>query len=248
MARKKIAAANWKMYKTPQEAEAYFEEWEAPESKAEVVFFPSTILLDTVSMEISGGNVHFGAQNIHFEKEGAFTGETSPETVKSMGAQYALIGHSERRTLFGETNEITAKKVQAAQAAGLTPMLCIGETLAEREAGKTLDVVKKQLNEGLSTLDAKKPFVLAYEPVWAIGTGKVATPLEAEEVHAQIRAHLAEVLSKAISDTTPILYGGSVKPNNADELSQRPNIDGFLVGGASLKPEEFMQITDSLQA
>jgi triosephosphate isomerase (TIM) len=246
MARKKIAAANWKMFKTPQEAEVYFEDWQAPESETEVVFFPSTILLDTVSMNLKGDNVQFGAQNIHFENEGAFTGETSPATLKSMGAQYALIGHSERRTLFGETNELVAKKVKAAQANGLTPMICIGETLAERESGQTVEVVKKQLNEGLVHLDAKKPFVLAYEPVWAIGTGKVATPDQAEEVHGQIRAHLAEILSPAVGEKTSILYGGSVKPDNAKELAQKANIDGFLVGGASLKPVDFGLIAEKL--
>lgn len=272
--RTKIAAGNWKMFKTTREARDFFKEWETLVAQAAVkegaalakksdeavttkpqtktVFFPSTILLGTVAETTADLNIEFGPQNIAWQKEGAFTGETSAVTAKEMGATYALIGHSERRSLFHETDEVIAKKVAFADSVGLIPMLCIGETLAERESGHTERVVSTQLRLGLSQLPAttaangRAPFVIAYEPVWAIGTGKVATPEQAEDVHTFLRSELKELRGAAVADIVPILYGGSVKPDNAVVLSQRKNIDGFLVGGASLKPSDFLAISSAL--
>lgn len=249
MKRTKIAAANWKMYKTPQEAEDYFEKWVAPKGAGdglEVVFFPSTILLDCVSMHIKGDGVEFGAQNIHFEKEGAYTGETSALPLLALGAKYALVGHSERRTLFGETDMAVAKKVRMAQTVGLVPMLCIGETLEERQAGQTMAVLERQILAALGERVEGADLVIAYEPVWAIGTGQVATLEQVSEVHSSLRKFLLEKFPTGWASAVSILYGGSVKAANAKELAELDSVDGFLVGGASLKPDEFMQITSTL--
>jgi triosephosphate isomerase len=180
------------------------------------------------------------------EKEGAYTGENSPYVAEVMGATYALVGHSERRQIFGEQNSLICRKVAFASESRLTPMLCVGETLAEREANQTNKVISEQLELGLSELPKGRQFIVAYEPVWAIGTGKVATPEQAEEAHAFLRLELKRLRGAEVANTTAILYGGSVKGENAPTLISQPNIDGFLVGGASLKPAEFASIVKSL--
>jgi triosephosphate isomerase len=190
-----------------------------------------------------------GAQNMYFEKEGAFTGEISPVQLIDAGAKFVIIGHSERRHIFGEKDELINKKVKAALSYGLTPILCVGELLEEREAGKTMDVNKKQIVEGfkgLSEEEASK-VIIAYEPVWAIGTGKTATPEDADEVHSFIRKVLEELYSKNLAESIRILYGGSVKPENVDGLMAKENIDGVLVGGASLKVDSFTRIVKFIQ-
>jgi triosephosphate isomerase len=247
MSRKALIAANWKMYKTPAEAKAFVEAFlplVAGHTRDEIALFPSPVLLPTVIAAAKGSNVVVGAQNIHFAPEGAFTGETSIGQLKAVGGTHTLIGHSERRQYFAETDEIVNKKLHAALENGLVPVVCVGEVLAEREAGKTADVLKKQIDGALVgiTAEAAKPIVIAYEPVWAIGTGKTATPEMAEEAHKIIRAEVAKLLGAEIAANVRILYGGSVKPANAKELIGQEDIDGALVGGASLKPDSFMGI------
>jgi triosephosphate isomerase len=246
------------MYKTPEQSAQYFRDWPAATSsdlKCELVLFVPAYNLVAVSQAISdlqkitrADNFFFGSQNHHAAREGAYTGESSPYVVKELGARYALVGHSERRTLFHESDDNTADKVVAALDAGLIPMLCVGETLLERQANKTQEVVARQLQAGLSKLKtvASTPVVIAYEPVWAIGTGQVATPEQAEEVHTFIRQQLAKMVSADFSKEISILYGGSVKPDNAAGLAAKSNIDGFLVGGASLKATDFSNIARSL--
>ncbi|HEY8271034.1 MAG TPA: triose-phosphate isomerase [Pseudobdellovibrionaceae bacterium] len=247
----KIFAANWKLFKSPKETREFFSLWgEAAQaslggSKNEVVFFPSAISLEAAGSAIEGlktkyklsYNLRFGVQNAYFQAQGAFTGENSAAVVKELGGKYVLIGHSERRQLFAEKNELLADKVSFTQGLGLIPMLCIGETLQERDSEKTYDVLKAQLSEGLSKADQAKSLVIAYEPVWAIGTGKVATPEQVQETHKDV----FEIL-KVLGFTAPILYGGSVKPDNAAGLIQLPYVDGFLVGGASLEVASFQKI------
>jgi triosephosphate isomerase (TIM) len=241
-----FTAANWKMNKTPEEGVQFLKEFLPLVSKSphkEIALFPSTLSLWLIAQELKSSWIKWGAQNCHFEKQGAFTGETSPLALAKMGAHLVLVGHSERRTLFGEKDELLAKKVKAAQSEGLTPMLCVGETLAQREAGQTDEVIQAQLSKGLELADLSAPFVLAYEPVWAIGTGKVASPEQAEEAHRVLRARLTQMNPEAASRTS-ILYGGSVTPQNARELAALPNVDGFLVGGASLNPQSFAAIAN----
>jgi triosephosphate isomerase (TIM) len=247
MSRKALIAANWKMYKTPAEAKAFVEAFlplVAGHSRDEIALFPSPVLLPTVIAAAKDSNVVIGAQNIHFAAEGAYTGETSIAQLKAVGGTHTLIGHSERRQYFAETDEIVNKKLHAALDNGLVPVVCVGEQLADREAGKTADVLKKQIDGALAgiTAEAAKPIVIAYEPVWAIGTGKTATPEIAEETHKIIRAEVAKLLGAAVAANIRILYGGSVKPANAKELLGQEDIDGALVGGASLKPDSFSQI------
>lgn len=240
----KIFAANWKLFKTPKETREFFAQWgEAFQGsgKNEVVFFPSAISLEAAGTSIqklnAKYNLNFGVQNAYSQASGAFTGENSAVVAKELGAKYVLIGHSERRQLFGEKNELLADKVAFTQGLGLVPMLCIGETLQEREANQTKDVLKTQLTQGLAKADKSKTMVIAYEPVWAIGTGKVATPEQVQETHKDV----FEIL-KSLGFTAPILYGGSVKPDNAAGLAQIPHVDGFLVGGASLEVASFQKI------
>lgn len=240
----KIFAANWKLFKTPKETREFFAQWgEAFQGsgKNEVVFFPSAISLEAASVSIqklnAKGNLSFGIQNAYSQASGAFTGENSAMVAKELGAKYVLIGHSERRQLFGEKNDLLADKVAFAQSLGLVPMLCIGETLQEREANQTKDILKLQLTQGLAKADKSKPVVIAYEPVWAIGTGKVATPEQVQETHEDV----FEIL-KSLGFPAPILYGGSVKPDNAAGLVRIPHVDGFLVGGASLEVTSFQKI------
>lgn len=242
----KIFAANWKLYKTPTETRDFFSQFLEPSSKilnsnpgTEVLFFPPAVNLEAAVQSVKGFKVQIGAQNSYFESEGAFTGETSAQTVKSIGGTWILLGHSERRKLFSEADELIAKKFAHVQKLGLKPMLCIGETLEERESGKTKAVIQKQLSLGLSLADAKLSFAIAYEPVWAIGTGKVASLEQVEEAHAEVRTELS---AKGFSAKTPILYGGSVKPDNAKALINVKNVNGFLVGGASLDAKSFLEI------
>jgi triosephosphate isomerase len=247
MARKALIAANWKMYKTPAEAKAFVEAFlplVKGHTRDEIALFPSPVLLPTVIEAAKGSNVAVGAQNIHFAAEGAYTGETSIGQLKAVGGTHTLIGHSERRQYFAETDEVVNKKLKAALAAGLIPVVCIGEVLADRESGKTADVLKGQIEGAFAGITAAeaKPIVIAYEPVWAIGTGKTATPEMAEDTHKVIRAEVAKLLGAEIAANVRILYGGSVKPANANSLLTQPDIDGALVGGASLKADSFSQI------
>lgn len=256
--RKKIAAANWKMHKDPLQAQTFFKDWQkllgGDQLGAEVVIFPPAYCLETIAVSSRDLGFKFGPQNIHTADEGAFTGEVSPLAVVKMGASYALIGHSERRTLFSETNELIAKKNVAALRNRLTPMFCVGESLSERESKKTNAILKEQLVAGISEIksvlgaESQLRLVIAYEPVWAIGTGKVATPDMAEEAHIFIRQCLGELLNKSQADSISILYGGSVKPDNAFELAKMANIDGFLVCGASLDPQSFFKIAKALNS
>jgi triosephosphate isomerase len=246
MGRRKIFAGNWKMYKTHGEAvalvKALMEGIGNIPGKEVAVFPPSPYIRDIAIL--SRGKIDTGVQNIYFETEGAFTGEVAPKMAKDCGCRYALIGHSERRHVFKETDDEVNKKVAAALAAGLDPMICIGELLAEREKGDTNSVIKRQLECALKniTKDQMKSVVIAYEPVWAIGTGKVATPEMAEEVHKYTREIISNLYGSETADVVPVLYGGSVKPDNIGGLMLKENIDGVLVGGASLKADSFLDI------
>ncbi|MBL0714291.1 MAG: triose-phosphate isomerase [Desulfosarcina sp.] len=240
-------AGNWKMYKTGTEAAETARSLNnliAGISGVDVMIAPPFTALGSVFDALQGSSIALGAQNLHWESEGAFTGEIAPGMIKAAGCRYAIIGHSERRHLFGETDQDVNRKVLAALAAGLAPVLCIGETEAEREAGQTFSVLDKQVRLGLENVSLQKPgdLVVAYEPVWAIGTGKTATRDQAQEVHAFIRDLLRKFYDEQVAEATRILYGGSVKPNNIADLMRMNDIDGALVGGASLEPETFAQI------
>ncbi len=247
MSRKALIAANWKMYKTPAEAKAFVEAFlplVAGHTRDEIALFPSVTSLATVVELAAGSNVSVGLQNMHFAEEGAYTGETSAAMLKAVGATHTLIGHSERRQYFNETDEVVNKKLHTALKHGIVPVVCIGEVLAEREAGKTADVLKTQITGALVgiTAEAAAPIVIAYEPVWAIGTGKTATPEMAVEAHKIVRAEVAKILGADVAAAIRILYGGSVKPDNATALLGEEEIDGALVGGASLKADSFAAI------
>ncbi len=249
--RKNIVAGNWKMNKNLQEGLALATELNDILSSAkpncEVVIGTPFIHLAKVVEAVNTDTIKVSAQNCADKVSGAYTGEISAEMVKSTGATHVILGHSERRAYYGETAEILKEKVELALANGLTPIFCIGEVLEERESGKHFDVVKAQISEslfGLSTEDFGK-IVLAYEPVWAIGTGKTASPEQAQEIHAFIRQTVADKYGKEVADNTSILYGGSCKPSNAKELFSNPDVDGGLIGGASLKAEDFKGIIDA---
>jgi triosephosphate isomerase len=215
--------------------------------KVTVAVVPPFVYLPAVVRAASASGVAVGAQDVYFEAKGAFTGEISPGMLKDVGCTYVLCGHSERRHVLGETDELVGKKVTAALGGGLLPILCVGELLAERDAGQTEQVVERHLRTGLAGLSAEKmsAVTIAYEPVWAIGTGRTATPQQAQEVHGFIRALLARMYDKALAQEIRIQYGGSVKGDNAKELMQQPDVDGLLVGGASLKADEFVRITQA---
>ncbi len=215
-----------------------------PNSNVEVAICPPSLYLSAVGGAIHGSHLKLGAQNMYHQEEGAFTGEISGKMLRDIGCQYVILGHSERRALMGETDPIVNQKLLAALKCGLTPIVCIGETLAEREAGQTQTVVRGQCRGSLAglTQEQMSNTVLAYEPVWAIGTGKTATPDQAEEVHADIRSLVSELFGQQCASRTIIQYGGSVKAENAHELLSKPNIDGALVGGASLKVDTFVSI------
>ena len=241
-----VVAANWKMHKSPREAAEFLKMFtpkvaNRPKGR-EIIFFVPALDLTAVELALRGTGIGWGAQNCHFEMKGAFTGETSPAMLADIKTPYTLVGHSERRALFHETDEETGKKVKALQQVGITPMLCVGETLQEREAGKTADVIVRQLRAGLALRDPAKAVLIAYEPVWAIGTGKVATPAQANEAHDVLRQALIEIGGRELSEKTPILYGGSVKPDNAAEIARQKEVDGFLVGGASLEVDSFLAL------
>ena len=245
--RKPIIAGNWKMYKTLAEAEELVNLLKRELYTVEgvdIVLCPPFIVLSEVADMLEAGNIELGAQDMHWEAEGAWTGEVSPLMLKSAGCKYVIIGHSERRQFFGETNETVNKKVVAAFKNELIPIMCVGENLNEREKGITFDIIRQQLEAGLKDIspeDAQK-LILAYEPVWAIGTGKVATPEQAQEAHKFIRDWLTKKYGANISGVIRIQYGGSVKPDNIAGLMAKEDIDGALVGGASLKAESFSAI------
>jgi len=241
-----VIAGNWKMYKTAGESAAFAKEFlprVAGVSEVEVVLAPPFPSIAPLAAALKGSGVGVASQNVHFADEGAYTGEVSPAMVKDAGATHCIVGHSERRQYFAESDESVNRKVRAALAAGLTPILCLGETLSEREAGKTFEVVSRQLREGVREIPAAEAakVILAYEPVWAIGTGKTATPEQAQEVHGFLRARMKEIWGEAASRVR-VLYGGSVKPDNIAALMAKEDIDGALVGGASLSPESFARI------
>ncbi len=239
--RKMIIAGNWKMNKTPKEALALIEELKplVKSDEVDVVFCPPYVSLMLAVEATKGSNIEIGAQNMYFEEGGAFTGEIAPNMLTELGVKYVVLGHSERREYFGETNEIVNKKVLKAIEHGLTPIICCGETLEQREQGITVDLVRTQIKVALkdvSSEDAKKS-VIAYEPIWAIGTGVTATSEQAEEVCAAIRQVVREIYSEEVAEAVRIQYGGSVNAGNANELFAMENIDGGLVGGASLKAD-----------
>ncbi len=245
--RKTLIAANWKMYKTPEEAVAFvraFIPLAATHRHAEIVLCPSPTLLPAVAEAARNTPVRIAGQNMHWLEQGAYTGETSPPQLKALGVTHVLIGHSERRQYFNETDETVNLKLKSALAHGLVPIVCVGELLAEREANQTTAVLERQTAVGLNGIDpaAAGPLVIAYEPVWAIGTGRTATPEIADEAHKIIRAQIAKSLTPELAASTRILYGGSVKPENTASLCALDDIDGALVGGASLDAASFAQI------
>ena len=247
MSRRKIVAGNWKMNldrAKARELAAAVAARQAEAGRAELVLCPPAVYLETVGNAIAGSGVALGAQNAHAMPGGAYTGEVADCMLLDLGCRFVILGHSERRLLCGETDAAVNAKAKAALAAGLMPIVCVGETLEDREGGRTEAVVTTQINgslAGLSAADLART-VVAYEPVWAIGTGKVATPQQAQEVHALIRGLLATLASPAVAAGVRIQYGGSVKPDNAADLARQPDIDGALVGGASLKADDFLGI------
>jgi triosephosphate isomerase len=242
-----LVAANWKMFKTIAEAVAYLREFTvmvAGFDDVEIVVAPPFTAVRAAAEAVGGSRVGIAGQDLYWEAEGAFTGEVSARMLREAGARYVIIGHSERRTKFGETDQHVNRKLKAAAAEGLTPIVCVGETLEERERDQTLAVLDRQLQAGLEGLSADRAAALAvaYEPVWAIGTGRNATAAQAQEAHAHIRGRLHEWFGTRATDRCRILYGGSVKPANTRELLSQADVDGALVGGASLDPRAFAEI------
>lgn len=248
MKRPKIIAGNWKMYKTIEETIAFVNQLKGLLQKfpCHILIAPPFTSLAAASTAVKGTPFQIGAQNMSGASEGAYTGEISARMLKDAGATFVIIGHSERRAQFFETDEKINEKIKKALAEGLTPLFCIGESEKEREEGRSVAVLTAQLDKGLKGIPLKQlmSLVIAYEPVWAIGTGKAATPSLAEETHRQIRSHLEKSLSPELSNRIPILYGGSVKPDNIGSLLKEPNIDGALVGGASLDPISFQALIE----
>lgn len=251
--RKKLIAGNWKMNKTSADASALLQEIVAEVGKqadVDVVVCPPFTSLETAAKVLDGSTVKLGAQNLHPEKSGAYTGEISAEMLRALFVNYVIIGHSERRTYFGDTDAFVNLKVLAALKNQLKPILCVGETLSEREAAHTLKVVQTQLEAGLEGVSKElaTSIVIAYEPVWAIGTGKVATTEQAQEVHAFIRSLLVKLFGDAVAQKVRILYGGSMKPSNAPELLAQKDIDGGLIGGAALESRSFVELIKAAAA
>jgi len=247
--RKPFVAGNWKMNTNSQTGIELVERIaagsvDAASQSVTVAVCPPFVYLQSVTKALSSSNIAVGAQDIYFESEGAFTGEISASMLKDVGCSYCLCGHSERRHVIGESDELINKKVAAAVSGGLLPILCVGELLEEREASQTDDIVTRHVKEGLAGLSAEKlkAVTIAYEPVWAIGTGLTATPDQAQEVHIFIRKLLGQMYDEKLAEEIRILYGGSVKPNNAADLMNQKDIDGLLVGGASLKADDFLAI------
>jgi triosephosphate isomerase len=247
MARTKLIAANWKMYKNPEQTVAFFRDFlplVKDHTRDEIVVCPPFVDLPAAVEVARDSNVSVGAQDMHWEKEGAYTGEISSGMLLAVGCTHVILGHSERRQYFGETDDIVNQKLKAALEAGLTPVVCVGEVLEEREANLTEDVLRRQCLRAFHAISAKKAgkLVVAYEPVWAIGTGKTATPQLASDAHALIRGEAAKAFGDEFAANLRILYGGSVKPENAKALMAEQEIDGALVGGASLDPKSFSAI------
>jgi len=247
MPRKKLMAANWKMYKTPDQTRDFFRDFlplVAGHDRDEIVVCPPFVDLQAALESVKGSSVSIGAQNVHWANEGAYTGEISAAMLLAIGCTHAIIGHSERRQYFGETDDSVNLRLKTALEAGLTPIVCVGEVLQEREAGLTEDVLRRQCTRAFHKVSTKKAgkLVVAYEPVWAIGTGKTATPQLASEAHSLIRGEAAKTFGQEFADQLRILYGGSVKPENAKALMSEDEIDGALVGGASLDPKSFAAI------
>jgi triosephosphate isomerase (TIM) len=245
--RKKVIAANWKMYKTPDQTREFFRNFlplVSGHDRDEIVVCTPDVDLAAAVDSAMNSNVAIGAQNVHWKTEGAFTGETSAAMLLAVGATHVIVGHSERRQYFGETDDTVNMRLKAALEAGLSAICCIGEVLEEREAGLTDDVLRRQCVRAFHAISSKKAakMVVAYEPVWAIGTGKTATPELAAEAHAVIRSEAAEIFGEEFATQLRILYGGSVKPENASALMAQEEIDGALVGGASLHPKSFAEI------
>jgi triosephosphate isomerase (TIM) len=245
--RKKVIAANWKMYKTPDQTREFFRDFlplVANHTRDEVVVCPPFVDLPAAVESAKGSNIAIGAQNVHWKEEGAFTGETSAKQLLAIDIHWAIIGHSERRQYFGETDDTVNLRLKTALEAGLTPICCVGEVLEEREAGATEDVLRRQCVRAFNAISARKAakLIIAYEPVWAIGTGKTATPEIAAEAHAVIRHEAGRIFGEEFAASLRILYGGSVKPENASALMAQEEIDGALVGGASLDPKSFANI------
>ena len=245
--RKKLIAANWKMYKTPEQTTAFFLDFlpmVAGHERDEIVVCPPFVDLHAAVEAVAGSNVAIGAQNVHWEKEGAFTGEISAPMLTALQVTYVIIGHSERRQYFNETDDTVNRKLEIALESGFIPIVCVGEVLEERDAGLTEDVLRRQCMRAFNGISAKKAakLVIAYEPVWAIGTGKTATPQMAADAHAVIRHEAAKGFGDEFAQELRILYGGSVKPDNASALMSESEIDGALVGGASLDAASFTRI------
>ena len=246
MTRKIIIACNWKMNKTSSQSIALINEIKEklPASENKFIVCPPFTSLEKLCDNLKGSKIEVGAQNCHWEEKGAFTGEIAPDMLSEIGVKYVIIGHSERRTYFGETDETVNKRIKAALSHGLTPILCVGESLEIREQGNTKNLIKSQIIADLkeiSKADSEK-IIIAYEPIWAIGTGKTATSDQAEEICKFIRDTLAEIYGNDSAEKTHVLYGGSMNEKNAEELLSRPNIDGGLIGGASLKPDAITEI------
>jgi triosephosphate isomerase len=245
--RKLLIAANWKMYKTPTEAQSFLHTF-LPLVKGltqnEIVICPPAVDLAPVVEWVKGSHVAVGAQNMHFDDAGAFTGEISPPMLLALGVTHVILGHSERRQFFCETDDSVNKKLVAALKHNLIPIVCIGEHEHERDAGMTREVLCRQISRAIHQIDPAKlaPMVVAYEPIWAIGTGKTASPAMAAEAHFIIRSEIAQLVGRPVAEAMRILYGGSVKPENAEALLSQPEIDGALVGGASLDPQSFTAI------
>ncbi|WP_424245159.1 triosephosphate isomerase [Elusimicrobium posterum] len=240
-------SGNWKMHNTIAESVALataIAQSKENKQNADIMIAPSYTSLAAVCQAVKGSNVKVAAQDLHYEEKGAFTSAVSPSQVKDTGATHVIIGHSERRSIFGDTDEILNKKVKAALKHSLVPVFCVGETLQEREENKTLDIIKGQLENGLTGLSAQDlaALIIAYEPVWAIGTGKTASPEQAQEVHAAIRKYMSEKYGADFGGKVIILYGGSVKTDNVDAIMAQPDVDGALVGGQSLVAEQFIRI------
>jgi triosephosphate isomerase (TIM) len=243
--RQPLIAGNWKMYKSISEARTFLRSLRArldTVAGPQVVVCPSFTTLGAAAEELKGSRISLGAQNAHWEKQGAFTGEIAVAMLAEVGCHFVIVGHSERRQYFGETDATVHKRMHAVIAGGLTPIVCIGETLQERESDQTFTVIERQLKTGLAGLSKPGDMVIAYEPVWAIGTGKTATPDQAQEAHAFIRKQFSLLYGEPAAQAVRILYGGSVKPENAGALMQQPDIDGGLVGGACLEVESFVKI------
>ena len=250
--RKPFVAGNWKMNTDSRSSVNLAKRIACGSSEVaghgvNVAVFPPFVYLDSVAKALSASSIAVGAQDVYCESKGAFTGEISPSMLKDIGCAYVLCGHSERRHVIGETDELVNKKVAAAIMGGLLPILCVGELLSQRDSSQTEEVVSRQLKNGLAGLNAEKvsAVTIAYEPVWAIGTGRTATPQQAQEVHRLVRNLLAQMYDDRLAQETRILYGGSVKPDNSDDLMSQQDIDGLLVGGASLNADDFLAIIRS---